>query len=710
MKKLIVTLLAVLLVAALSFSVIAEEVRPVYVTLNGEAIDCESYGQSATIVEGRTLVPLRAIFEALGASVEWDQSTKTVTSTLNDTKIKLAIGENTLYVNGEGKQLDVPAQIMNNRTMVPARAVAEAFGVEVSWDKDTRTVILVFDKYVRGTVENGVYESEYLGIKYTLPEGFTFASEGELRRIMGIGEAVTGYDIDFDELQECYEFLASDELGNNIQLITYKTGEILTLEEALSASLTGVKEIYEELGLKAEVSDTFECVFGTKTFTAKNITISEGFELVQTMALNFDGKRWTSIVMAAVDAEGAKTMLEGFLDKPSAVDPETIVPEKEINLEDVPEEALEVAKKYFDASLKYNLQNLDELCVDSYGFEELGITNIGEMLEYIGFDEKVITEYILSEAELPAELYGDTMAELIKTAFDFLIKYIEKAKFEITDAEYIDENTINLLVELYLPDANGFNIQDMTSDDLVSEAVMKGIENGEITENSSQEETMAVALKYLIDPLKEMFDTILSSDGEYIFVSFGEIVVKKTEDGSWKVVLDEEALELLTKIKNKEMPNVLNPFENMQKAPVEKHHAYGKLYLGMTLDECFEALEGEVEVENGDTDFADVYVTDEEGIYNDEDEKITGKVNCDYMELSFYEGYLYSVYVTTPYSETKAQAEETLGNIIAYYGEDYEYDEELEEYVWVYGDIEVCSWIMDSDEGFYCCLDITDWS
>ena len=142
MKRLLSFFLAIVMVFATAPFSMAEEAKPVIVTLDGKVIDCESYGSPATIVDGRTLVPLRAIFESLGATVEWDKDTRTATSKLGDTQIKLTVGENVLYKNGTAIKIDVPASIINNRTMVPARAIADSFGVGVDWDKNTRTVIL----------------------------------------------------------------------------------------------------------------------------------------------------------------------------------------------------------------------------------------------------------------------------------------------------------------------------------------------------------------------------------------------------------------------------------------------------------------------------------------------------------------------------------------------------------------------------------------
>lgn len=112
------------------------------VTLNGKEID---FDQTPIIVDGRTLVPLRAIFEALGATVDWNGTTQTVTSTKEGVTISMTIGQTEMYKNGEVKRLDVAPQIIGGRTLVPVRAIAESFDIDVEWNGDTNTVIL--DEY-----------------------------------------------------------------------------------------------------------------------------------------------------------------------------------------------------------------------------------------------------------------------------------------------------------------------------------------------------------------------------------------------------------------------------------------------------------------------------------------------------------------------------------------------------------------------------------
>ena len=117
----------------------------VKVKLNGEYI---AFDQAPIIENGRTLVPMRAIFEALGMEVSWDGPTKAVTGILksqngdNDKVINLTIGNSMARVNSEEKTLDVPAKIVNGRTLVPVRFISESLDAKVTWDNETKTVII----------------------------------------------------------------------------------------------------------------------------------------------------------------------------------------------------------------------------------------------------------------------------------------------------------------------------------------------------------------------------------------------------------------------------------------------------------------------------------------------------------------------------------------------------------------------------------------
>ncbi|MFF2911125.1 stalk domain-containing protein [Paenibacillus sp. NPDC057934] len=102
----------------------------------------QAYTQAPVNVNGNVLVPFRAIFESLGATVKWDSATQTVTATKEGKTIVLKIGSTTAYVNGVPVTLSAAPQLINGSTMVPIRFVSEALGGLVEWSKSSSSVIV----------------------------------------------------------------------------------------------------------------------------------------------------------------------------------------------------------------------------------------------------------------------------------------------------------------------------------------------------------------------------------------------------------------------------------------------------------------------------------------------------------------------------------------------------------------------------------------
>ncbi len=94
------------------------------------------------IVNSRTMLPIRFVAEALGAKVSWDESLKLVKIERDDVVIELTVDSNTAYINGAAVELDSPAFIENSRTYCPVRFVSEALNANVDWNDETKQVII----------------------------------------------------------------------------------------------------------------------------------------------------------------------------------------------------------------------------------------------------------------------------------------------------------------------------------------------------------------------------------------------------------------------------------------------------------------------------------------------------------------------------------------------------------------------------------------
>lgn len=112
----------------------------VSVQVNGQPL--QSDVKPFVNADGRTMLPIRAIAEALGADVKWDAATQTATLTLGAKIVKVTLGQNNILVDGVPVPMDTAAASKDGRTVLPLRAVSEALGAEVGWDAATSTVKL----------------------------------------------------------------------------------------------------------------------------------------------------------------------------------------------------------------------------------------------------------------------------------------------------------------------------------------------------------------------------------------------------------------------------------------------------------------------------------------------------------------------------------------------------------------------------------------
>lgn len=137
MKKIISLLLVVCLVLSVSVTTFASDT--IYVILDGSYIE---FDVSPQIINGRTMVPIRAIFEKMGATVEWDVNTSSAICTKGDTVVKMTINSMDMYINNQVTKMDISPVVINERTLVPARYVAEALGADVQWSQKNNTVVI----------------------------------------------------------------------------------------------------------------------------------------------------------------------------------------------------------------------------------------------------------------------------------------------------------------------------------------------------------------------------------------------------------------------------------------------------------------------------------------------------------------------------------------------------------------------------------------
>lgn len=154
-KKVFATLLMGISLTMFTGVATAAPAQPIKIQFNGVNLSSDS---APVLKNGRTLVPVRLVSETLGADVNWDGATKTVTIIKNADTVKLTINQKATTKNGQPAQaLEVPAEIINGKTYVPVRFVSEVLGAKVDWDNTNRAVKIQFEEKRDGMSPEELY-------------------------------------------------------------------------------------------------------------------------------------------------------------------------------------------------------------------------------------------------------------------------------------------------------------------------------------------------------------------------------------------------------------------------------------------------------------------------------------------------------------------------------------------------------------------------
>ena len=112
-------------------------------TVNGAEKEIDpGRGTVPVIINDRTLMPVRAVVEEMGGTVAWDEATQTATLTYGEDEIRLTLGSTTAYLNNEAQTLDVAPVSINDRTMLPIRFISESFRFDLEWDQAQQSVTI----------------------------------------------------------------------------------------------------------------------------------------------------------------------------------------------------------------------------------------------------------------------------------------------------------------------------------------------------------------------------------------------------------------------------------------------------------------------------------------------------------------------------------------------------------------------------------------
>ncbi len=338
MKKIIAAIITFTLLIS-TFAYTTCTANDITVTLDGTVVLFDVQPQ---IVDGRTLVPLRKIFEEIGALVKWDGDTQTVTARKSSKTVTLTVNSKEMTID-KGKidedgnaitetvTLDVPAQIIDERTLVPIRAISESFGLEVNWNSQNSEVSINSNSDEDNTWKQStsainlsdLNENQLLitdGGDYTLSgtlSGSITVNTEEKVRLRLAGAAITSGDLPciyFENTDKAYISI-EDGTENQLTAAACENGAIYS-KDNLEIKGNGTLNIVSDTGQGIKASDNLTIEGGNINITAK----ADGIHVNDTFKMK-DGSIKIEALSDGIDSESIVNVSGGKIDIKTTLEP-----------------------------------------------------------------------------------------------------------------------------------------------------------------------------------------------------------------------------------------------------------------------------------------------------------------------------------------------------------------------------------------------------
>ena len=267
MKKRLISIILAAATAASAMPVFAANGEDSIILMVNEN-SCYINGEKAsvgdvnpTIVESRTLVPVRFLAQSLGGSAAWDDASRTAILQVEKDKLEIPIDQNSISINGKAKALDVGATIIDGRTMMPLRSICEALGKNVAYDSG---MILIGD----GDVDKQIRSNELSVMKYSLRNSSinTSAAQRNLKTLeqlcqTGLCINASGYEIPYSSPRNTCLFTSGGMYFENLDVKNANKTEYNVALDVYNTEFSyGAAEVYDADGnfIRAARLDPFD--------------------------------------------------------------------------------------------------------------------------------------------------------------------------------------------------------------------------------------------------------------------------------------------------------------------------------------------------------------------------------------------------------------------------------------------------------------------